>query len=330
MISIGDVLETPRVLDADHHQKNHEEDISKCNEDAKQLAAAGEFKKITIKEELYRKYKFVLHTLQYGKCAFCESKRGANECQVEHFRPKKFVRLDDGKEDRSRYFWLAYCWRNFLVSCGDCNRPKANNFPLELNSAVVDDFNIEIAPDGSLGGERPMFINPRYEDPEEHFSYESAKMNEPEFKLVFIRRRINGLNDRAKITIKALDLNRRDTNQKYAQSSVLHFERGRVLSGFRKDAFKYLEAKKEYEKCVRLTPSNKEQKELAAGELKERVDTLLLALQNSAQFAGMKKYWLFNDMGLDTKYIEELSRKLDEKNRKLWQKTIESLEGKLG
>ncbi len=46
-----------------------------------------------------------------NKCAFCECNTsfGAH-CDTEHFRPKSF------------YYWLAFEWTNFLLSCQVCNR----------------------------------------------------------------------------------------------------------------------------------------------------------------------------------------------------------------
>ena len=55
----------------------------------------------------------------HGKCAYCE---GTSETvahgDVEHFRPK------------SKYWWLAFCYDNYLHSCQICNQThKSDNFP---------------------------------------------------------------------------------------------------------------------------------------------------------------------------------------------------------
>lgn len=54
-----------------------------------------------------------------GKCAYCEGKAAhVAHGDVEHFRPK------------SEYWWLAYCYDNFLYSCQICNQSyKGANFP---------------------------------------------------------------------------------------------------------------------------------------------------------------------------------------------------------
>jgi hypothetical protein len=56
-----------------------------------------------------------------GKCAYCEAPTSAvAHGDVEHFRPK------------SKYWWLAYCYDNYLFSCQICNQLfKKDEFPLE-------------------------------------------------------------------------------------------------------------------------------------------------------------------------------------------------------
>jgi hypothetical protein len=54
------------------------------------------------------------------KCAYCESLREKHsEGAVEHFRPK------------SKYWWLACCYDNYLFACGICNSEKGNAFPVD-------------------------------------------------------------------------------------------------------------------------------------------------------------------------------------------------------
>lgn len=45
-----------------------------------------------------------------GKCAYCETPTSVVAFgDVEHYRPK------------SKYWWLAYCYDNYLASCQICN-----------------------------------------------------------------------------------------------------------------------------------------------------------------------------------------------------------------
>lgn len=130
-------------------------------------ALVSEFRsgnEIRIKPHVYSNdgVRFALSSAQFGKCAFCE--RIVNmDGHVEHFRPKAAVRDGRGQPlSRPGYVWLAYSWTNLLLACGDCNsRHKENLFPPENPAERVRD------PEGDCAAERPLFINPAEEDPEE-------------------------------------------------------------------------------------------------------------------------------------------------------------------
>ncbi|MDG3007632.1 hypothetical protein [Paludisphaera mucosa] len=55
-----------------------------------------------------------------GKCAYCEASTDVVAYgDVEHFRPK------------SRYWWLAYCYENYVFACQICNQAyKSDQFPV--------------------------------------------------------------------------------------------------------------------------------------------------------------------------------------------------------
>lgn len=132
---------------------------------------------------------------QHGRCAFCESKVIGNQFgDVEHFRPKGEIwRLKDdpGTWGRERpnlstiegrehetvrdtgYWWLAYEWDNYLLSCSTCNSVyKASFFP------VVDD-EYKTGP-RSRKRDRPLLLNPfRGPRPETHLTYNPIGMMEP-------------------------------------------------------------------------------------------------------------------------------------------------------
>jgi hypothetical protein len=67
---------------------------------------------------------------QHGRvCAYCGSglTRG-DRGDVDHFRPKASVA---GDEAHGGYWWLAYDFQNYLLSCRKCNSTyKRNRFPL--------------------------------------------------------------------------------------------------------------------------------------------------------------------------------------------------------
>ena len=70
-----------------------------------------------------------------GKCAYCEAPTAVVAFgDVEHYRPK------------SKYWWLAYCYDNYLASCQLCNQKfKKAKFPLK-NSRLKSPHNPPVNP----------------------------------------------------------------------------------------------------------------------------------------------------------------------------------------
>lgn len=121
----------------------------------------------------------------HGKCAYCESSVSVNQSgDIDHWRPKKAVRDKNGKPVMSRvrnsktgdvvltehlgYYWLAYDWTNLVLSCARCNRimcirglrvGKGAQFPVADFRAIYP---------GDEVNERPLLINPMFDDPSEH------------------------------------------------------------------------------------------------------------------------------------------------------------------
>jgi hypothetical protein len=93
-------------------------------------------KKFDFDNEVYghSKIKRGLIKAQKGKCAFCESNIiSIASGDVEHFRPKGGYKQNEKQVDLSKpgYYWLAYEWDNFFLSCERCNRIfKKNLYPL--------------------------------------------------------------------------------------------------------------------------------------------------------------------------------------------------------
>lgn len=113
------------------------------------------------------------------KCGYCESPIGpAGYGDLDLFRP------------RSKYGTEAELdWSNYVYSCSVCNRNKGATFPL-LYGDNRDNLPYKLALTQS-----PLLINPRLDEPSEHFTYE-------------IEGKIIGLTDRGRGTIERLDLNR--------------------------------------------------------------------------------------------------------------------------
>lgn len=80
------------------------------------------------KSDFWKAAKRQLKAETAGKCAYCEAPvQAVAHGDVEHFRPK------------SVYWWLAYCYDNYLFSCQVCNQTfKGDKFPLEGTAMALD------------------------------------------------------------------------------------------------------------------------------------------------------------------------------------------------
>ncbi|MFO0591355.1 MAG: hypothetical protein U0441_27655 [Polyangiaceae bacterium] len=128
-------------------------------------------------------FKHVFANAHDRKCAYCESRFGANyPGDVEHYRPKTMVKdattrgeRDDtkdqspgrkwGKAVKPGYWWLAYTWTNYLLACKNCNSTwKANQFPLKgIRAKLLE---------GVERQEAPLLLNPYDTDPAPHLVFD--------------------------------------------------------------------------------------------------------------------------------------------------------------
>jgi hypothetical protein len=151
------------------------------------LVAAGA--KREFDSEYWKKAKKQLKAESHGKCAYCEAPTSVvAHGDVEHFRPK------------SVYWWLAYCYDNYLYSCQICNQSfKGDEFPVadearrlpapalapNATDAERREHVRRFAPDPlddaagmpradfetALAGEGALLLNPYVDDPEQHFAW---------------------------------------------------------------------------------------------------------------------------------------------------------------
>lgn len=115
-----------------------------------------------------------LSRAQHHKCCFCESKvRHISDGDVEHFRPKARTRqARNAATEQPGYYWLAYEWSNLYFACQFCNqRNKQDLFPLENPEARVRSHEQQ----DQLGDERPSFIDPGVDDPEQLLGYRDGE-----------------------------------------------------------------------------------------------------------------------------------------------------------
>lgn len=110
------------------------------------------------KNNLWSKFKSILIRYFGEKCWYSECSLEGSFADVDHFRPKNRsidlsgdVILDDG------YWWLAYDYRNYRLSCEKCNRRfgsggKSEFFPLRPGTRP--------AHNGTSGNEEILLIDP--------------------------------------------------------------------------------------------------------------------------------------------------------------------------
>lgn len=117
------------------------------------------------KNASWGRLKLWLSKLGHEKCWYCEAKSRRSPFDVDHFRPKLGVTVD-GKPllGDFGYYWLAYEWWNFRLSCQRCNRPekidqstrrgKWNEFPIESEHTRC------APPSITVDQEAPRFLDP--------------------------------------------------------------------------------------------------------------------------------------------------------------------------
>jgi uncharacterized protein (TIGR02646 family) len=148
----------------------------------------GKFEAHNFKQSRWKEAKTQLFAESGDKCAYCEAQtRVVSHGDVEHFRPK------------SKYWWLAYCYDNYLVACQVCNSVyKGNEFPIldelkaltppnlttqttdeeidllapTLNPDPIDDSGLKLTDFiKAYHTERPLLLNPYFDDPSEFFAW---------------------------------------------------------------------------------------------------------------------------------------------------------------
>ena len=190
MISIKKDFDTPPEKLVQSKRNDHIKDA---------LVTKNEHK---FKSSIYRKTTIeALETLYNFKCAYCETDTSAGApFQVEHFRPKAKT---EGDVTHKGYYWLAYEWSNLTLGCSACNNAKKNHFPIKgnrISEPLLDATGFPLATylsidSDELRSEQAVLLNPEVDAVENHFYFT------PDGKIV-------GIDERGKITIEKLKLNR--------------------------------------------------------------------------------------------------------------------------
>ena len=102
--------------------------------------------------KFWGKLKDWLLSLSHKKCWFSEAKDCFSHWHVEHFRPKKSVKDEDGTVHEG-YWWLAFDWTNFRIIGSVGNPTKGTFFPLRPGCKRAE-------PLGDLRYEDPMLLDP--------------------------------------------------------------------------------------------------------------------------------------------------------------------------
>jgi uncharacterized protein (TIGR02646 family) len=244
MIALKRPAKAPAILE----EKGKEETKKLCSE----FDAYGEIK-TKIKNDIYGdcSVRETLEEAQKGKCCYCECElKGYGD--VEHFRPKGgYKQNKDSNLSKHGYYWLAYFWDNLMLSCQICNqRYKKNLFPL------VDDSKRALKHSDDINKEEPLFINPFLEDPKKYISFENAA--------------IIPINDKGKITIKELGLDRDglEEDRRTILNKIIKWHETMILCLYYPDEDKLLKHAKKLKKDISD------------------------AAQNFSEYAGMVQAWL--------------------------------------
>ena len=131
-------------------------------------------------DEVWGGFKDRFFEAQKGKCAYCELPVAGQNGDVEHYRPKGRIqqlrahgrelphssKVRDRKmevEQETGYWWLAYSWDNYLLSCLACNQKwKRDLFPVEGIRAIPKEKK-----------DAALLLNPFHRrDPVNHLDYD--------------------------------------------------------------------------------------------------------------------------------------------------------------
>jgi uncharacterized protein (TIGR02646 family) len=196
--------------------------------------------------------KKVLLKHQNFKCCFCECKININSCEICLYRPVGFLSDDPGKQHVGPpYWWLAYDWNNFFVTCSQCKAKKNDQFPL-LDGGIRAE-----SPTDDLSKENPFLIHPILDKPEEYITFDWKRTR------LFVKAKGIDRKGRGKKTINALtDINRNE----------LLKERARII----------LELEQDYE----VLKNAKESENLE--ELEESYNNILKHTEKGVLFSGLR------------------------------------------
>ncbi|MBC8064253.1 MAG: AAA family ATPase [Chlorobia bacterium] len=123
------------------------------------------YKRIDFRPRIWNEIAPLFLEAQGFKCAYCESRIDSLEgVSIDHHRPKLGAINKDGSVDPDHYWWLAYEWSNFLVTCKTCGANKGSHFPVKTR---------RLSKNVSSDREAPLILNPYDDEPDRHLSFQN-------------------------------------------------------------------------------------------------------------------------------------------------------------
>ena len=146
------------------------------------------------------------------KCAYCEMPISPG--QLDHFRPQNSTRGLEEDFAPDHYWWLSYTWENMYPACPTCQRNKANWFPVFGDRAEARSPYELI-----LETEKPVLLDPCYDDPATHLWYDEEGNARPN-------------SDRGEATVEILRLNRPDLTEQRMKAVFEEYDRLKFFENF--------------------------------------------------------------------------------------------------
>lgn len=96
------------------------------------------------------------------KCSYCERCVSPTD-PLDHYRPRRPCKGDDGTLDHGGYWWLTWSWSNLLLACTEHNGIKGSRFEVD---------GPRMQPLGSdATNELPRLLDPAAVDPQDHLVF---------------------------------------------------------------------------------------------------------------------------------------------------------------
>lgn len=218
--------------------------------------------------------------LSFDKCSYCESAVLAiDDGDVEHFRPKGEIKVDNKTYLKPGYYWLGSKWENLFLSCKHCNQArkqetpdgklktlgKKNQFPLSIDRKRIRTHTKEI----SVEEPYRLLIDPSKEDPSDFLEFDDKG-------LIFPRKKVNMINDpKGEATIEVFALLRK-----------------KLVEARKKHALTLMTALKTYEDLSKVLEENQDNLSSTfisriKTMLAEQIQNLKVYTQEDQIFSGM-------------------------------------------